>query len=60
MKKIGDLQPLDLSLNKEYKDEVCLSLHEWYANQVMTKLDEREGEEADMVNYFCVFLYLQK
>ena len=41
------LQPLDLSLNKQYKDELKLKYNQWYANQVATQMDE--SEDPDML-----------
>ena len=43
------LQPLDLSLNKQYKDELKLKYNKWYANQVATQLDESEDPDMLMV-----------
>lgn len=44
------LQPLDLSVNKEFKDEQKHCFHRWYADEVVSQMDAMEnesGEEAD-------------
>uniref|UniRef100_A0A8C4QAG2 DDE-1 domain-containing protein n=1 Tax=Eptatretus burgeri TaxID=7764 RepID=A0A8C4QAG2_EPTBU len=43
------LQPLDLSVNKEYKDELKRCFHSWYASQVMSLLGEVTGKRNQQV-----------
>ena len=39
------LQPLDLSLNKEYKNSLKHHFNQWYADQVASQIDDLEDEE---------------
>jgi len=42
------LQPLDLSLNREYKEELKSHFHDWYSAQVIRQIDEREDETGEV------------
>lgn len=42
------LQPLDLTLNKEYKEEVRACFHGWYSAKVMEMVEEKESEGNDI------------
>lgn len=50
------LQPLDLTVNKEYKDILKARFHDWYAQEVMGQLQEREAEGDDASGYVRVNL----
>lgn len=41
------LQPMDLSVNKPAKDFLKRHFEEWYAHQVMSLLDGKEGDSPD-------------
>ncbi|CAC5407902.1 unnamed protein product [Mytilus coruscus] len=46
------LQPLDLSVNREYKEQLKSNFHDWYSAQVVQQLNHQEditGERAPMV-----------
>ena len=42
------LQPMDLSINKPAKDFLKRHFEEWYAHQVMSQLDGKEGDSPDI------------
>ena len=41
------LQPLDLSLNREYKEELKAHFHDWYSSEVMQLLKQHEDDTSD-------------
>lgn len=41
------LQPLDLSLNREYKEQLKGHFHDWYSQQVVQQLSAREDETGE-------------
>ncbi|VDH90101.1 Hypothetical predicted protein [Mytilus galloprovincialis] len=46
------LQPLDLSVNREYKEQLKSNFHDWYSAQVVQQLNHQEditGERAPKV-----------
>ncbi len=55
------LQPLDLTLNKEYKDELKACFHDWYSREVQDMMDrkkEESGEDSESVGEVVVDLRL--
>ena len=46
--ELGDLQPLDLSVNKPTKDHIRQTFQSWYAQKVKAELDT--GKSPDSVN----------
>ena len=53
------LQPMDLSVNKSAKDFLKAEFQQWYANEVLTKLNGTGGD-VDEDNAACVDLSLTK
>lgn len=41
------LQPLDLSVNREYKEQLKSQFHDWYSAQVMQQLNQQEDITGD-------------
>jgi len=41
------LQPLDLSINREYKEQLKSQFHDWYSAQVMQQLNQQEDITGD-------------
>ena len=44
----GDLQPMDLSVNKPAKDYIKRCFEEWYASEIVKQLEESEDEEVSL------------
>ena len=44
----GDLQPMDISVNKPTKDYIKQCFEEWYANKIVKHLEENEEEEVSL------------
>ncbi len=43
------LQPLDLTLNKEYKEELKACFHDWYAREVQDMMERKKDESGEDV-----------
>lgn len=41
------LQPLDLSVNREYKEELKAHFHDWYSAEIMQLLKQQEADSGD-------------
>ena len=41
------LQPLDLTVNKDFKDELKNSFQNWYADEVVAQMDKQEEETGE-------------
>jgi len=44
---MGQLQPLDVSVNKPAKDFLRAKFRDWYAKKIFTQLVEREGSTGN-------------
>lgn len=46
---MNKLQPLDLWVNRKYKEQLKSYFHEWYSKQVVDQLNDREAETGKTV-----------
>ncbi|KAH3880831.1 hypothetical protein DPMN_004753 [Dreissena polymorpha] len=44
------LQPLDLSVNYEYKQQLKQCFHDWYCKQVVSHLEKKDGDPSSCAN----------